>query len=228
MSQGTTKIIGHFPTASPEEREWYMAQIEPVTNRWMQNEVSQAHMVVTLISGANAGGAVAILAYISQLAAAGKAAKTIANPELILLGYVLGFVAALLLAICIYYASLRRLNIWTSGVGAFYKGDRLWPGLWAKQSPAWYGGKFLHVLGWVSLGCFLAASAIGITQMVRASGGAPPTQTTPELVAPQSAAKAPDASRQTAPIKAPTPTPERAPKQRDSKQTAAPERSSAR
>lgn len=222
MSQGTTKTIGHFPTASPEEREWYMAQIEPVSNRWMQNEASQAHMVVTLISGANAGGAVAILAYISQLAAAGKAAKTIANPELILLGYVLGFVAALLLAICIYYASLRRLNNWTSGVGAFYKGNRLWPGLWAKQSPAWYGGKFLHVLGWASLGCFLAASALGITQMVSVGERAPPTQTTPELAAPKPAEKAPCAVRQTAPKRAPAQTSERVPKQRDSKQAETP------
>lgn len=161
-----TKTPGHFPTASETERNFYLSLIEPVTNRWMQNEVSQAHMVITMVSGANAGGAVAILAYIAQ----GSATTGIASPVLILVGYLLGFIASLLCAIGVYYASRRRVNMWAASVGEFYKGQRLWGGLWENPGHAWYGGPVLDALAWLSLVFFIGASAVGIAQML--CGGA--------------------------------------------------------
>lgn len=226
MSDKNNHAAGYYPTASREEQDWYRAQIEPATSRWMQNEVSQAHMVVTLIAGANAGGAVAILAYIGQPAPAGVV-RAIANPDLLLLGYVCGFVTALLLAVCIYYASLRRLTIWLGRVSLFYSGKHSWRDVWAKQKPAWYGGNVLHILAWSSLLFFLAASGLGITQMLSADHEAlaespSVTQTQcPELAPAQTTGKAPtqipeNASAQ-APEKATARTPENVPAESKSK-----------
>lgn len=203
MADKNNHAAGYYPTAGREEQDWYRAQIEPSTSLWMQNEVSQAHMVVTLIAGANAGGAVAILAYIGQPAPVG-AVRAIANPDLLLLGYVFGFVTALLLAVCIYYSSLRRLTIWLGRVSLFYNGKCSWRDMWAKQSPAWYGGKMLHALAWSSLLFFLAASGLGITQMLNAGpNSASATQTQcPELASAQTLGKAPTQIPEKAPAQA--------------------------
>lgn len=157
---------GNYAAACKDERDWYLARIEPETSRHMTNETSQAHMVITLLAGANAGGAVAVLAYIAQLTSSSM--QMIPNARGVLAGYAAGFIAALFLAILTYYASLRRLTRWTNRVSSFYSGGCLWRDLWNNMTP-WYGRWPLHVLGWASFLCFVDASWVGIAQMLEAN-----------------------------------------------------------
>ena len=58
------KPQGHYPNASDHEKNWYLARIEPETSRLLQDASSWLQKIATILYSANAGGAVAILAYI--------------------------------------------------------------------------------------------------------------------------------------------------------------------
>ncbi|MDP1605137.1 MAG: hypothetical protein Q8L93_00570 [Rhodocyclaceae bacterium] len=163
------KTGGSFLSAGCDERDWYLARIDLETNRLMQNVASQAHTAITLVSGANAGGAVALLAYIAQLSADASQAKTIHHSTIVLTLFVAGFFFALLLAVCVYYFSAFRLREWNHSVGTFYRGDTQWRGLWDGRSKMWAAVWLPHILGWLSLLFFLGGAGLGLTEMLCAT-----------------------------------------------------------
>lgn len=157
---------GYFPSAQKDERDWYVARIEPEASRLMQNEVSQAHLIITLLSGANAGGAIAVLAYMAQLAE--KPAKFIPHSTWVLTLFGTGFILSLFLAVNVYYASLYRLREWSRNTGAFYRGEILWRALWESRKERWYWSRLPYLFAWASLICFLVGAGWGLRDMLLA------------------------------------------------------------
>lgn len=149
----------YFHTAGPEAKKWYLGRIEPQSDRLLQNEVSSGQMVISLLAGANAGGSVAMLAYISS-----PGRDPIPHSTGVLALFLVGFVVALLLAAYAYYLNLFRLVRWNSRLASFYRGDTSWRGLWADRHVPW--ARLTEVLGWLSFIFFAAGAGLGIVEIV--------------------------------------------------------------
>lgn len=156
------KRPGYFPDVEMAEREWYLAKIEPQSDRLLQNEITSTHAVLTILAGANAGGAVAVLAYISQ---AGLD-KLIPHATEVLALFVFGFVAAMFLALCLFYLAHFRVLSWTRNVSEFYDGNLSWRGLWTSRRAFVVWSWVPHVMGWLSVVLFIAGATWGIMEML--------------------------------------------------------------
>lgn len=156
---GETNNEDYFPTAGLEAKKWYLGRIEPESDRLLQNEVSSGQMVISLLAGANAGGSVAMLAYISS-----PTRNIIPHSTGVLALFLAGFVLALLLAAFAYYLNLFRLDRWNSRLAAFYRGDTSWRGLWADRQVRW--ARLTELLGWLSFFCFAGGAGLGIVEIV--------------------------------------------------------------
>lgn len=98
---------GYWTKADKEEREWYLSRIEPEDSRLLQNETTAAQAMTSMLFGVNAGGAVAMLAYVSSDHA------QVPHPYTVLIAFVVGLVVALVLAILGYYSTQTMLARWT-------------------------------------------------------------------------------------------------------------------
>lgn len=156
------KHPGYFPDAEMAEREWYLAKIEPQSDRLLQNEITSSHAVLTILTGANAGGAVAVLAYIGQ---AGLG-KLIPHATEVLALFIFGFMAAMFLALCLFYLAHFRVLSWVRGVSEFYDGNLSWRELWSSRR-TFVGWRWVpHVMGWLSVVLFIAGATWGIMEML--------------------------------------------------------------
>jgi hypothetical protein len=152
---------GLWTKAGKDEREWYLSKIEAESSRLLQNESSAAHAMTNMLFGVNAGGAVAMLAYVSSDHA------QILHPYAVLIAFVAGLVLAILLAILGYYSIQTKLLRWNPGTTDFYAGHLKWRALWNTREPThwWLRPTPLHILGWLSLFAFLYGAGFGICQV---------------------------------------------------------------
>lgn len=157
---------GNWTKADKEEREWYLSKLEAETARLLQSETSAAHAITNMLFGVNAGGAVAMLAYVSSDHA------QIAHPYAVLTAFVLGLFMALMLAILGYYSTQTKLVRWIRGTADFYSGGTTWRALWSTRKPTrwWLDPGILHALGWLSLAAFLLGAGYGICQVWQLPG----------------------------------------------------------
>lgn len=103
---------GFWTKADKDEREWYLSKLEAETTRLLQSESTAAHAIVNMLFGVNAGGAVAMLAYVSSDHA------QMPHPYAVLIAFVVGLFTALVLAILGYYSTQTKLVRW---IGGHYK-----------------------------------------------------------------------------------------------------------
>lgn len=157
---------GYWTKADKEEREWYLSRIEPEDSRLLQNETTAAQAMTSMLFGVNAGGAVAMLAYVSSDHA------QVPHPYTVLIAFVVGLVVALVLAILGYYSTQTMLARWTGGTAKFYVGDINWRALWDTKAPShwWLHPGILHALGWLALFSFLFGAGFGIYQVWQLPG----------------------------------------------------------
>jgi hypothetical protein len=152
---------GFWTKADKDEREWYLSKIEAESSRQSQNESSAARAVTNMLFGVNAGGAVAMLAYVSSDHA------QIPHPYTVLVAFVVGLVLAILLAVLGYYSIQTNLLRWIYRANNFYTGEVNWRALWdtRKLTRWWLGPTILHTLGWLSLFAFFFGAGFGIWQV---------------------------------------------------------------
>lgn len=152
---------GLWTKADKDEREWYLSKLEAETSRLLQSESTAAHAITNMLFGVNAGGAVAMLAYVSSDHA------QIPHSYAVLTAFVAGLFMALMLAILGYYSTQTKLIRWIEGTASFYSGHTNWRALWSTRDPTrwWLGPGILHALGWLSLLAFILGAGFGIYQV---------------------------------------------------------------
>lgn len=152
---------GFWTKADKDEREWYLSKLEAETTRLLQSESTAAHAIVNMLFGVNAGGAVAMLAYVSSDHA------QMPHPYAVLIAFVVGLFTALVLAILGYYSTQTKLVRWIGGTTNFYSGDINWRTLWSTRAPThwWLGAAILQALGWLSLVAFSFGAGYSIYQV---------------------------------------------------------------